>query len=163
MNPIEEYKMLFERMYELCKENGWGDPFSYARSREIHMAGQLGHTISDTLSGADGIDDDGKCEYKSTINKNINGTYNGISVQPSWEKQVTYLTEEKIANYTNHYIARYNGGKIEEIFRLNGNDVLDILLPKIKKKYPNIRSKKDPRLGANLTKKEIYNYGEKVL
>jgi len=51
MKPTEEFAMLFERMYELCDENNYGDPFSYARSREIHIAGTLGHKISDTLSG----------------------------------------------------------------------------------------------------------------
>jgi len=58
MTPTEEFAKLFERMYELCEENEWGDPFSYARSREIHIAGTLGHKISDTLSGADGIDEE---------------------------------------------------------------------------------------------------------
>ena len=47
----------------------WGDPF-YARSREIHLAGVLGHTIADDYSGADAYDEDGPCEYKSTIGKN---------------------------------------------------------------------------------------------
>jgi hypothetical protein len=86
MTPEQEFKKLFERMYELCQENDWGDPFSYARSREIHIAGTLGHEISPTLSGADGIDEVGECEYKSTIAEKINGTYNGISVQPSWAR-----------------------------------------------------------------------------
>ena len=79
MNPIEEYKNLYERLYAICEENEWGDPFSYARSREIHIAGTLGHKIFDKLSGADAIDEDGECEYKSTIAKNINGSYNGIA------------------------------------------------------------------------------------
>ena len=52
---------------------------------------------------------------------------------------------------------------IDEIWKLNGNDVLKILTPKLKKKYPTILTKKDPRLGASLTKREIYNYGEKIL
>lgn len=162
MTPVDEFKGLFERMYELCEENGYGDPFSYARSREIHIAGTLNHKISDTLSGADGIDEDGECEYKSTIGKNINGAYNGISVQPTWKKQVDYLKNEKIAKYKNHYIARYEGGKIAEIWKLDGMDVFNILLPKLEKKYPTILTKKDPRLGASLTKKEIYEYGIKV-
>ena len=162
MTAVEEFKSLFERMYELCEENGWGDPFSYARSREIHIAGTLTHDISDTLSGADGIDEDGECEYKSTINTTINGAYNGISVQPTWEEQEGYLLNDKIAKYKNHYIARYKGGKIVEIWKLDGMDVFNILLPKLKKKYPNILTKKDPRLGASLTKKEIYDHGVKV-
>ena len=162
MTPTEEFVKLFERMYELCEENEWGDPFSYARSREIHIAGTLSHKISDTLSGADGIDEDGECEYKSTINKNINGAYNGISVQSSWEEQKEYLLKDKIAKYKNHYVARYDGGKIAEIWKLDGMDVYNILLPKLEKKYPDILTKKDPRLGASLTKKEIYEHGIKV-
>jgi len=163
MTPSEEFAKLFERMYELCKENDWGDPFSYARSREIHIAGTLGHKISDTLSGADGIDEEGECEYKSTINKNINGAYNGISVQSSWEEQKEYLLEDKSAKYKNRYIARYDGGEIAEIWMLHGMDMYNILLPKLERKYPNILTKKDPRLGASLTQNEIYNYGEQII
>ena len=48
----------FEELYKLCKENSWGDPFSYARSREIHLANMLNHEVSQTLSGADAIDED---------------------------------------------------------------------------------------------------------
>lgn len=162
MKPTEEFAMLFERMYELCGENNYGDPFSYARSREIHIAGTLGHKISDTLSGADGYDEDGECEYKSTIGKSISGTYNGISVYPTWEEQEKYLFNEKIAKYKNHYIVRYGGGKIVEVWKLNGVDVFNILLPKLKKKFSNLSNKKDPRLGASLTKKEIYDYGIKI-
>ena len=163
MKPVEEFKMLFERMYKLCDEQGWGDPFSYARSREIHIAGTLGHKISDTLSGADGIDEDGECEYKSTIGKNINGAYNGISVQSTWEEQEEYLLNKKIAKYKNHYIARYEGGNIAEIWKLDGMDVFNTLCPKIEKKFPTILTKKDPRLSASLTQKEIKKYGEQVI
>ena len=45
--PEQRYQQLFENMYKLCEEQGWGDPFSYARSREIHMAGVLGHTVAE--------------------------------------------------------------------------------------------------------------------
>ena len=61
MTPEARYQALYE------ESNGWGDPFSYARSREIHMAGILGHRIADDYSGADAFDDDGGCEYKSTL------------------------------------------------------------------------------------------------
>ena len=50
--PEARYQALYEEMYALCENNGWGDPFSYARSREIHMAGILGHRIADDYSGA---------------------------------------------------------------------------------------------------------------
>ena len=74
MTPEQEYQQLYERMYHLCQENGWGDPFSYARSREIHLAGLLGHKIADSYSGADAIDEDGGAEYKSTIGDKINAS-----------------------------------------------------------------------------------------
>ena len=45
------------------------------------MANFLKHKVAETYSGPDGIDCDGECEYKSTIDKNIKATYNGISVQ----------------------------------------------------------------------------------
>ena len=47
MTPEEKYRDLYEQMSDLCEEQGWGDPFSYARSREIYMAGLLGHKVAD--------------------------------------------------------------------------------------------------------------------
>ena len=102
-------------------------------AREIHMAGILGHTIADDYSGADAYDQDGPCEYKSTIGKKLTATYNGISVQDTWEKQVEYIQEEKIGKYANHYYARYESGKIQEIWRMDALDVIAILLPNLKK------------------------------
>ena len=76
MNPEQEFQELYERMYCLCQENGWGDPFSYARSREIYMANALGHKVATTYSGADAYEVvDGQripVEYKSTICDKIN-------------------------------------------------------------------------------------------
>lgn len=165
MTPEQKFQELFEEMYLLCQENGWGDPFSYARAREIHMAGILGHKISSTYSGADAIDDMMRpLEYKSTIAKNINATYNGISVQPNWEEQEKYIIEDKIGKYDYHYFSRYNGGKIEEIWRMDANTVLSILFPKIKNQYPKKKNgnAKDPRIGVTLSTKEIKNYGEHI-
>jgi len=162
MTAEEKYKIGKKMMLEACDENGWGDPFSYARAKEIDIAIQLGHKVSDTLSGADGYDEDGGCEYKSTIGKNINGTYNGISVQPTWSEQVEYLKNEKIGKYKNHYIARFDKGNIVEVWKLDGKTVLNILLPKLEKSYPTILEKKDPRLGASLTQKDIYDYGIQI-
>ena len=165
MTPEQKFQELFEQMYQLCEEQGWGDPFSYARSREIHLAGILGHKVAETYSGADAVDDDGECEYKSTIANSINGTYNGISVQDTWEEQERYLIEEKLGKYSNHYIARYDGGKVVEVWKLTGDDVLMILLPKLKKDWERkIHGKhKDPRLSGSLTKKEIQQFGTRIV
>ena len=165
LTPEQQFKQAFETLYELCEQNNWGDPFSYARSREIHIATTLGHTIADTYSGADAIDKDGECEYKSTINKNIKGTYNGISVQPTWEDQEEYLINEKLGKYRNHYIARYEGGKIMEIWKLTSDDVIMILLPKLKRDWERKinGNHKDPRLSGSINKSEIYAHGTKIL
>ena len=144
-------------MCELTNRNNWGDPFSYSRGKEILMAHFLKHKVAETYSGPDGIDCDGECEYKSTIDKNIKATYNGISVQDTWEKQVEYLTNEKIAKYKNHYFARFDksSGEIIEIYMMNGNKVLELLLPKLKNQFVKKNKGKDPRLGSSLSKKEI--------
>ena len=165
MNSEQKFQKLFEEMYALCQENEWGDPFSYARSREIHMAGILGHRIADDYSGADAFDEDGGAEYKSTIGKSINATYNGISVQDTWKEQERYLIEDKIGKYKNHYYARYEGGKIAEVWRLHCDDVLSIVLPKAKKQYSKKRNgnAKDPRIGVTISKREINFYGEQVI
>jgi hypothetical protein len=54
---------------------------------------------------------------------------------------------------------------VVEVWKLTGNDVLMILLPKLQKDWERkIHGKhKDPRLSGNLTKKEIYSYGTQVL
>ena len=165
MTPEQKFQEWFEQGYQLCAEEGWGDPFSYARSREIHMAGVLGHRIADDYSGADAFDEDGGAEYKSTIANSINATYNGISVQDTWEEQERYLIEDKIGKYKNHYYARYEGGKIAEVWRLDCDDVLNIVLPKAKKQYPKKKNgnAKDPRIGVTISKKEIYAVGTCIL
>ena len=156
MTPQQEFASLFERMYEICEQEGWGDPFSYARSREIHMANTLGHQIATTLSGADAIDEEGECEYKSTINENgIQATYNGISVQPTWEQQVEYLENTKIGKYKNHYYARYKGAEIVELYKMSAEKVLAYLMPKLQNQYHRESKSKDPRLGVTIPKKYI--------
>ena len=163
MTPEQEYQQLYERLHNLCQDNGWGDPFSYARAREIYMAAVLGHKVADTYSGADAYDAYDELEYKSTITENINATYNGISVQDSWEEQEKYIVEDKIGKYQNHYYARFKEGKVEEVWKLNCNDVLKLLLPKIKKQFDEGTShKKDPRIGVSIGQKEIENYGQRI-
>ena len=164
VTPEEKYQQLFEEMYSLCDANNWGDPFSYARSREIHLAGILGHRVSDTLSGADAYDSDNNpVEYKSTIGKKLTATYNGISVQNSWEDQLTYLREDKIGKYKDHFFARYHLGKVVEIYKMSSEDVLSILIEPLKKQFFSKNVKKDPRLGYTISNKLIRQFGEKVL
>jgi len=163
-NPQEEYIELYRQMASVCKEQGWGDPFSYARSKEIYAACKLNHKIADEYSGADAITQSGEeVEYKSTIGSKVKGAYTGISVQPTWEKQVEYLKKDKILKYSEHYFNRFENGALVESWRLTGQQVYDILLPKLKKKFSTALTKKDPRLAANVSYKNILEQGTRVL
>lgn len=164
MSPEEKFAKIYKEMADLCADNGWGDPFSYARAKEIYAACALGHTVASTLSGADAINKQGQeLEYKSTIDKKVKGSYTGISVQSTWEEQVKYLKEEKILKYPEHYFNRFENGELVESYKMTGQQVYDILLPKLKKSFPTALKKKDPRLSANVTTTEIKKYGVKVL
>lgn len=164
MTPEEKYRKLYEDMYNLCEENEWGDPFSYARGKEIYIATLLDHKVAKTYSGADAFDERGACEYKSTITDKICGTYNGISVQPSLNEQIEYIEKDKIGAYNNHYFARFAGGRVAEIYVMDKKDVINLVLPKVVKQYSSKKfgKAKDPRIGVNITKNEIKRYGKKI-
>jgi hypothetical protein len=164
MSPEQEFADLFLKMYKLCEKHNWGDPFSYARAKEIYLANVLDHMIVSTYNGADAVQKDGLLvEYKSTIAEKIHGAYNGISVFPNWTEQEKYLIEEKLGKYAFHYFARFEGGNIVEVWKLKGEDILKILIPKLKKQFHSNRSKsKDPRLGSNVSTREIMKYGERI-
>ena len=162
VTPEAEYDYLFVKIHQLCRENGWGEPFSYARSREIHIANRLGHTVAKDCSGSDATDSEGNpVEYKSTTQSRIRATYNGISVQNTWEAQENYLQTQKIGKYPWHYFVRYEDAYIKEIWKMSGETVLAILLPKLKNQYVK-KNRKDPRLGVSLTTKEIHDNATKV-
>lgn len=165
LSTQQQYRNLFEAMHFLCKKENWGDPFNYARSREIDMACELGHKIADTYSGADAIDEEtgDEYEYKSTTDSKIKGTYTGISVQSSWKKQVEYLRNEKLCKYKYHFYARYEDGRIVEMWKISGQVVFELLVPKLKKKYHSSKIMKDPRLNAAITEKEIKLYGQQLI
>tara|TARA_B100000131_G_C17970273_1_gene554157 strand:- start:243 stop:743 length:501 start_codon:yes stop_codon:yes gene_type:complete len=166
MSAKEKYIQLYQEMADLCEQEGWGDPFSYARSKEIYAACVLGHRMPgpSDYSGADAINEHGEeVEYKSTIGKSVKGSYTGISVQPTWQQQDKYLREEKLAKYPEHFYNRFDGGKLVESWKLTGQQVYEILLPKLRKKYPTILQKKDPRLSADITTGDLKQHGIRVL
>lgn len=162
----QRYLDAFAALYEAAEEMNAGDPMSYARSREIHLACILGHSVADTYSGADAYEADGTpVEYKSTIGKNISATYNGISVQPTWEDQEAYLIEHKIGCYPRHYYARYEGAQVVEVWVMDSDTVLSLLLPKAEKQYSTKRNgkAKDPRIGVTLSSSEIRKFGRRIV
>lgn len=162
----QKYLSAFRALYEAAEEMQAGDPMSYARSREIHLACLLGHTVADTYSGADAFLPDGTpVEYKSTIGKTISATYNGISVQPTWDEQESYLIDHKIGCYPQHFYARYDGSEVAEVWVLDSDTVLSLILPKAKKQYEAKRNgnAKDPRLGVTISSGEIRKHGTRLM
>ena len=162
----QRYLDAFAALYEAAEELQAGDPMSYARSREIHLACLLGHTVADTYSGADAYEADGTpVEYKSTIGSTISATYNGISVQPTWEDQEEYLIEHKIGCYARHYYARYDGAQVAEVWVMDADTVLSLLLPKAQKQYATKRNgkAKDPRIGVTISAGEIRKYARRLV
>jgi len=161
---IKEFKYHVDSLFKLSGTLGLGDPFSYNRMREILMAIALGHTVSVSYAREDAIDENGdKTEYKSTIQLTLNGTYNGISNYKNWDEQWNYICNEKIGCYKWHYIARFEGHKIAEIWKISGEKVLKLLEPKLKRSWINRHNRKDPRLGASLTEKQIQKHGTQVI
>ena len=159
----KEFYKTFKKLSQICEEMGWGDPHSYARGREIYAACALGHNVAKEYSGADAYDSDGKeLEYKSTIAKNCKGAYTGISVKNTWEEQVKYLKEEKILKYTWHYYNRFENGQLVESWKMSGQKVYELLLPKIKKAFNKDSKSADPRLAASITWGEIKKHGTKI-
>jgi hypothetical protein len=165
--PEENYRSLYKQLATLCEEQGWGDPFSYARSKEILAAIELGHTVASAFSGADAFDKRGTpCEYKSTITETCKGAYTGVSVQETWEEQEKYLAEKKIRPYQ-HFYNRFEGGQLVESWTISGKVVHGLLLPKFKKKFSTVFTKEpplaDPRLSATITNTEIKKYGKRII
>lgn len=162
---INQIVLHLESIDKLCQIEQLGDIFSYSKVKEVLMAHKLGHTVPSRYSGADGYEPGCTLgsEYKSTIGKNIQATYHGISVQDTWELQLEYLKKEKILKYPKHYYARFEGISIAEIWMLEAKVVLKLLLPKLKRNYLNIKNLKDPRLGASISKRDIYQYGKRII
>jgi len=166
MTPEKKFQELYKQMWDLCQENDWGDPFTYARAKEIYATCSLGHKMPgpNMYAGADGINQNGQpVEYKSTTAKKCQGSYTGISVQDSWEEQERYLHLDKIGKYPEHYYNRFEDGVLVESWKMRGAKVLEILTKKLKKKYPTVLEKKDPRLSASITWRDIQEHGEQVL
>jgi|TARA_E500000305_G_C4007825_1_gene230970 hypothetical protein len=165
--PFDKKSFLYHfRMINIMSNNeGLGDAFNYGRSKEIVASILLGHTVAKEYAGPDAYLPDGTpVEYKSTNQKNVKGSYTGVSVQPTWELQEKYLQEDKIGKYPYHFYNRFDKtGLLVESWEVPGDVVLKVLLPKFKASYPTVLKKKDPRLSANMTTTEIKKYGKKVI
>lgn len=142
-----------------------GDPFGAGRAREAILAAFLGHHLGDDLQGADAYDDRGNIyEYKTTlVSCGISGRYD-VSSQPTWEEQVEYLRENKIANNAYHYYASFTPKmELVSVYEIDGETVLDLLLPKLHKKFFQDKTNlKVQGLHATLSAKDIRTFGKKL-
>ena len=163
LEMLQELQHHVERIHQISETLDLGDPFSYNRMREILMAVALGHTIATEYAGKDATDENGDgAEYKSTTQEKMSATYNGISNYDSWGEQWDYIVNKKIGCYKWHYLARFKGPNIVEMWRMSGEDVLRCLELKLRNSWENRMNRKDPRLGANLTERQIKKYGEEI-
>jgi hypothetical protein len=164
INQLLEAK---QTMMSISNELEFGDPFASYRIREILLSIHLNHTIAHTLHFEDARNEfNEKIEYKTcTISrKGLYGRYD-ISWQDSWERQKEYMLNEKIANNAYHYFALFDKEhRIQEIYRMKGDTVYNLLLPKIEKKFKNrnISQNKNGSLHATISNLDIMTYGEKI-
>lgn len=170
---------LAEKMQEvihIANMIGVGDPLAPCRYREILMANYLSHEVSETLQGCDAfkITDKGKrevYEYKTKTCKrskktgeilpsSLEGRYD-LSSQINWEEQDKYLRKEKIMNYKYHYYAVFNEKQqMKELWMLSGKKVYNLLLPAIKEKYFQDKSRlKNQSLYVSLSAEKIRKNG----
>tara|TARA_R110002124_G_scaffold255971_2_gene421573 strand:+ start:1875 stop:2369 length:495 start_codon:yes stop_codon:yes gene_type:complete len=164
MTELEKLMYHLNTADKICDGLNLGDVWSFARFKEVVAAYYLGHTLSKTLSGPDAFLPDGRpVEYKSTTGDKVKGAYTGVSVQRTWEEQDKYLEEEKIGKYAEHYYNRFEGIKLIESWVVPGNVVYELLRPKFEVKYPSVLEKKDPRLSATMSTRDIKKYGKRVI
>ena len=157
-------QLITEMMTILSEE---GLPTDPRKLREIQASILTGCRPNNKKSGPDCFyqeDDEWyPAERKSCITKNINGSYTGISVKPSWDEQVEYLNY-KVRAMGRHYFDRFDPftGALVESWYLTGQQVFDIILPKLKKAYSTTLSNADPRLSASVCMTKIKQHGKQV-
>lgn len=162
--------LLQETFYDLT---GNADAFNYNRIGEFLTAIALDLDWNSGFNSSDAFDKKGNpIEFKSTTEKNIKGTYNGLSAHETKDEFIDYM-HQKYPDNTRHIFTRKENGTAVEIWELNNKNVLDILIPKLLNLfYPEGvysvtsektgRPRKDPRPGSAVCMKEIYKYGEQI-
>lgn len=167
---VNAAELLQEKFYDLT---GNADAFNYNRIGEFLTAIALGLDWNSGFNSSDAFDKAGNpIEFKSTTNKNINGTYNGLSASETEDEFIDYM-HQKYPDNTRHIFTRKENGIAVEIWELKNKDVLDILIPKVLNRfYPDGvysvinkktgKPRKDARPGSNVCMTEIKKYGERI-
>ena len=177
MTPEQEFVIQCEQLADTAKSLGVPDIGNYTNLKEFITAVRLGHKLpkkkngKHQYAGEDAQTQDGKkVEYKSTIEKNCKGTYNGVSVYDDFEELKKYL-KNKILDIPEHYYVRFVGLRIVECWTMTGEQAYNILLPKFTNQFDRRQKRlaekkqplKDPRFGADICWTEIKDHGKKVI
>jgi len=166
MATMKDAVECIKKLVDIFDELGLGDPFAAGRAREAILADFLSHELGDELHGCDAYNKEGDLfEYKTkTDDFPIAGRYD-VSSQPTWDDQVKYLQEEKIANNAKHYYATFTKKfDLTQVWEIDGDKVLELLLPKLNNKYHQDKTNlKVQNLHATLTAKDIRENGKRIL
>lgn len=147
---------------------GSEDAFNYNRLGEVMASIELGLNWNAGFDGKDATDSEGNpVELKSTTRKNINGTYNGLSVFQHREDFVDYI-HDKYPDNTRHIFTRKVQGRVEEAYELSNEAVLNIILAKTFRFWDEegmwiVNDRKDQRVGCNVCMTEIKKHGTQLV
>ena len=84
-----------------------------------------------------------------------------------WARFPVTIPVHNNGKYPYHYYGRVDGTKIVELYEMKSEDVMKVLIPKLKKDYDRKTSSdskhKDPRLSGSISMTEIKKYGKSIL
>lgn len=161
----KEFAKKYAELVQLAHLMDVGDPFGAGRAREIILSGILEHKIGDKLHG---IDAQSFCatktyEYKTWLDSCYPTARYDVSWCDTWENQVEYLKHNKIANHEFHFFASFTVfGEVTAIYKMSGEKVLELLLPKLQRKF-YAPKKRSGVLYASLTQKDLREHAEKII
>ena len=109
MTLQEKFTKKYTELVRIAQQMDVGDPFGAGRAREIILSGILGHKIGSDLHGIDAESFCGKetYEYKTSLSTKALSPRYDVSWRDTWEKQIEYLEQDKIANHEFHFFASF--------------------------------------------------------
>ena len=163
----KKYQELYEEMCLLCEKNNWGKPFEdKSKANYLFMANFLNHKIITNYYNVLPFEDDEMkipSKYYAS-NDDVCGPYVGIVIQGSWEMQKKKLENVEVKKYKNHYFARFDKGKIAELYKMDCEKVFEYLLPKVKIIYEEQKNnKRNPEISLEIPKSYILANSSKIV
>ena len=164
MTLQEQFTKKYAELVQIANQMDVGDPFGAGRAREIILSGILGHKIGSDLHGIDAESFCGKetYEYKTSLSTKYLTPRYDVSWCDTWENQIEYLKQNKIANHEFHFFASFTIlGEVTAIYKMSGDKVLELLLPKLQRKF-YAPKKRSGVLYASLSEKDLREHAELI-